>query len=187
MTTLLERVRFLGGDNPEPEVPAVGGDGADLLDPDPAPGRKTAARPSTAAKSAASRKTAAGQTRTGGKFVSSAKVRDQMAEELDAYVKMIALTWSMSDEECAGVLNDTSAQISRDLAAVLSRSDWIVERFQATTLFADCMKLAHSLFPLLRTIYAHHVANRAQPEEYDREPVTVPDVEGYAPWRPAVA
>ncbi len=196
MTALLERVKFLGSG--EPEVPdldgaAAGGDGAELFDPDPAPGakarRSTGAAPATARKSATSKTTAAGQKRTGGKFVSRTTIQNQMAEEIEAYAKMLALTWSMTDEHCAAVLNDTSANIARDLAALAARSDWVVERFQTTSLLADCFKAMHSLFPLLRAVYAHHIATRGELPDEEMDRVTVADdgLAGYAPWRPSVA
>lgn len=196
MTALLERVKFLTGTEaevPELDTTAAGGDGADTFDPDPAPGAKarraTGAAPAAPKKSAASRATAATQKRTGGKFVSKTAIQTQMAEEIEAYAKMLALTWSMTDEHCAAVLNDTSATIARDLAALAARSEWIVERFQTTSLLADCFKALHSLLPLLRAVYTHHIATRGEQPEEEMDRVTVADdgLNGYAPWRPSVA
>jgi len=192
VSALLERVRFMGGNGgsdvpaaePDPEIggPATGYE----LDPDPEPGTETTSK-RTARKSAASSATAAGQKRAGGKFVSTAKMQKDMADELNSYAKMLALTWSMSDETCAGVLNETSAAITRDLAALLARSDWVMERFQTTSLIGDMLKFLHSSWPLIRAMIAHHGPSRTREEgEPDAvtEPITVVDPNAYGAWRP---
>lgn len=194
MTALLERAKlvFSGGE----EVPALGiedpaaagaepgelGEQLGELDADPEPGRKTRRR----SRAAASKATAAKQTRAGGKFTSKATVQKSMAEEIEAMARFVALTWSVSDEHCAAVLNETSASISRDLAALLARSDYLVEKWQATTLFADVVRLGGSSLPLLRAVWAHHFAGRRQEQEgEDYEPVAVGQPERYAPYQPA--
>lgn len=192
MTALLERVKFLGGNggNDEPDAPTLPDLdlGPDALEPDPQPAPETRSR--RASRVAASKETAAKQSRTGGKFVSSAKLKKDMADEIESYAKMMALTWSLSDEHCAGVLNDTSSAIAADLANLLSRSEWVMEKFQTTSLLADCMKLLHHAWPLLRAVYQHHVAGRPseqdQEEEQQHEPITLVDPNAYGPWRPTV-
>lgn len=197
--SLLERVKFIGGGGgagtPEPETPELfpPGPGLPLLEPDPEPAPETRAK----AKSAASSATAKSQKRTGGRFVSNKAVQAQIADELDSYAKLLALTWSMTDEHCAGVLNDTSAAIAADLARLIGRSDYLVEKFQTTSLIGDCFKLLHSAFPLIRAIWQHHASPAARAARDDDEgepgyePVTVAeptivDPAGYAPWRPSI-
>jgi hypothetical protein len=191
MTALLERVRFLGGNGgtdqlDAPELPDLDL-GPDALEPDPQPAAETRSR--RTARAAASKETAAKQPRTGGKFVSSAKAKKDMADELESYAKLVALTWSMSDEHCAGVLNETSTAIAADLANLLSRSEWVMEKFQTTSLLADCMKLLHHAWPLIRAVYAHHIAGRPSEQDQEEEqvePVTVVDPNAYGPWRPSI-
>lgn len=191
MTALLERVRFLGGNGggdqgDAPELPALDL-GPDALEPDPQPAPETRSR--RASRSAASSATAATQKRTGGKFVSPAKIQQDIADEIDSYLKMIALTWSLTDEHCAGALNETSAAIAGDLAKLAARSEWVMEKFQTTSLLADIMKTLHHLWPLLRAVYAHHLSGRGVDQEEEvapYEPVTVVDPNTYGPWRPQV-
>lgn len=196
MTTLLERIRVLGGNDggQTQELPILDtspGDGPEL-EADPAPGEATRTKKTAraAAKSQASSATAAKQTRTGGKFVSRSAVQKTMADELDTMLKMLAFTWSLSDEHCAGVLNETSSRIAADLSGLLSRSQWIVERFDGASLLADVIKGLTTITPLVRAVWAHHgpAARLARQEEEDGlyEPVVVadPGPGGYAPWRP---
>jgi hypothetical protein len=168
-----------------PELPPLDL-GPDALDPDPQPAAETRSR--RAGKQPEAPKPAAKQPRAGGKFVSSkAQVKD-LADELDSYAKMLALTWSLSDEHCAGVLNETSAAICADIAALAGRSEWVMEKFRTTSLLGDCFKLLHHLWPLLRAINAHHGTGRMpEQEDHEHEPVTVVDPGQYGPWRPQVA
>lgn len=190
MTALLEAVRFTDG----PDVDQLGGDqlGDALpeLDRDPEPGKAARKRPR--ARSEASKTTSARQTRTGGRFTSKKAVQTGIADEIEMYAKMIALTWSMSDEECSGVLNATSRSIADSMAALAVRSEWIVERFDTTTLFADIFKLLHALMPLGRAVMAHgHLTRRTDEQDEGGERVTVATDftggSGYAPFRPSYA
>lgn len=186
MSALLERARLTGGSTVEPEpVDQLGADVIEL-DRDPEPGRRTRrrGRGEQPAASSSPRKPA----RSGGKFTSAEQVRKGIEDEINMYAKMVALSWSMSDPECAGVLNDSSANIARDLAALAARSEWIVERFATTSLFADVAKLLHSLLPVARAVYTHHVAGRRAEEPDDTEGVervTVATDYAYSPFRPA--
>lgn len=187
MTGLLERVRFAGGNGADaPELPPLDL-GPEALDPDPQPDPGTRSRKASA-KATASAATAAKQTRTGGRFVSSKQAQKDLADELESYAKLLALTWSLSDETCAAVLNETSAAICADLAALGARSEWVMEKFRSTSLLADLMKLIHHAWPLLRVVYQHHISGRQteQEEEVEHEPVTVVDPNTYGPWRPSV-
>jgi hypothetical protein len=193
MTALLDRAELT--DPAAGELPELGEPGAvGELDADPEPGRRPRRRRgllagavagrSSSRKSAASKATASTQKRAGGKFVSRAKQVEQMRDEVDAYLKMAALTWSMRDPECATVLNDSSAQIAESLAGLLGRSDWLMERFQQTTMLADVVKLLHALAPLARSVFSHHLAGRGDIQEGAPERESSATV--YEPWRPTV-
>lgn len=191
MTALLERVRFMGSSTGEasaddtPALPPLDL-GPEALDPDPQPAPETRSR--KASRSEASKQTAAKQPRSGGQFRSSKQATKDLADELDSYAKLLALTWSLTDETCAGVLNETSAAICADIAALASRSEWVMEKFRTTSLLGDIVKLLHHLAPLLRAVYRHHVSGRGMAEQEETyEPVTVVDTSQYGPWRPQVS
>lgn len=189
MSALLERVRFLGGDGGSPAPDEVTeplpelADGFDR-DPEPAP---------EARKRAASSATAARQKRAGGKFVSNkAAVRD-VADEIDMWMKGLALAWSMSDEHCGEVLNATSSVIAADLARLASRSDWVMERITTGGILGDIMTALIHARPLIQAVWAHHgpAARRARAEQeeegYDDVTVGAADPDRYAPFRPNIA
>jgi len=193
MTALLERVKFIGGNSGGeqlgdelPELGTPNGDGAAQLDPDPEPDKKARRRPRNEGPAAAKpARSSTSSTRNAGKFTSRATVQRQMSDELNAYAKMVALTWSMTDPECAGVLNEQSTAIAESLASLCARSDWLVERFQTTTMLADVIKLLHAALPLGRAVYVHHVAGRGQgdDEQGAHDAVSVADP-SYAPYEP---
>src|SRR5512137_2568972 len=133
MTTgLLDRVRFLGGNGGTPELEPETAElppldlGPDALEPDPQPAPSTRRK----SKPEASAATAAKQPRAGGKFVSTSKQKQDLADEINMWLKMLAGMWSISDEPCAGVLNETSAVIAADLAQLGARSEWVMEQFR---------------------------------------------------------
>lgn len=192
MTTgLLDRVRFLGGNGgtpaDEPTLPLPPLDlGPDALDADPQPAPETRKR----SKPEVSAATAAKQPRTGGKFVSTSKQKQDLADEINMWLKMCAGMWSMSDEVCAGVLNETSAQIAADLAALGARSEWVMEQFRTTSLLGDCMKLLIHTWPLIKAMYAHHGRPQLVDDDPNYEPVSVADpdapidLNAYPPFQP---
>lgn len=198
MTTLLERVRFLapGGtdaagtaDEPTAVLPEL----EPGFDRDPEP---TAAvrKPVKEPRSQASSRTAAKQPRTGGKFVSSAAQVKSTADEIDMMLKLLAMAWSVTDEDCADVLNETSSRIAADAAKLVSRSPWLMEHVSMGGWLGDALKLALSLKPLATQMWQHHspAARRArlaeQEGEYEgvnvnhAEPFIQPD--RYGPYRP---
>lgn len=192
MTTLLERVKFLGGNTGG----EAGSDDTAILEPlfegfdrDPQP---TAAIRKEA--KLAPIKTTGRQPRTGGKFVSNKQLQGQVADEVDMLLKLLAMTWSLSDEECAPVLNECSTAIAADAARLLARSDWLMEHVVTGGLIADSIRFLVTCMPVLRTVWAHHGpgARRARQEQEDYDAVSVdqpaavhPD--RYAPFRPNIA
>lgn len=195
MTTLLERVKFLApGGTSEAGIPdeptAVLPEFEPGFDRDPEPSaavRKPAKEP----RNAASARTAARQPRSnGGKFVSSAAQVKGAADEIEVMLKLLAFTWSLSDEDCSEVLNDTSAAIARDMAKLVSRSPWLMEHVAVGGLLGDILKFLITTKPLAQAVWRHHGpaarrARLAEGVEYDRidaEPVVQPD--RYGPYRP---
>lgn len=183
---LLERVGFTGGngggDQPPPldttPTPVPG------LDPDPAPAEATRSK-REARKSATSATTAAKQPRAGGKFVSKDEQTRQVAEELDTMLKLLAFTWSLSDEDCAGVLNDTSSRIAADMSSLICRSEWLRDKVAGSGIFLDIIKFLTGASPLIKAVVKHHITGRAEVVSDDPTiPVAVVDPNQYGPWRP---
>lgn len=190
MTSLLERVRFLGGDGSgqeaaEPETQEL----PPLLDQDPEPASAVRAKPRNTRPAAARPASTSRTPRNGGKFQSKAAVEKGVADELNMWLKLMAGMWSLSDEHCAGVLNETSEQIAADMAKLASRSDWLMERFETTSLLADLGKAMVHLAPLVRAMWQHHgpSARRAEQEEETHDAIPVMDPNAYGPWRPSMA
>jgi len=186
-TSLLSRVGFSGGngggDQPPPldTTPDVVPGG---LDPDPAPAPATRDK-REARKSAASANTAKSQPRSGGKFVSKDEQKSQVAAELDTALKLLAFTWSLSDEHCSTVLNDTSAKIARDLGQLVSHSEWLTEKITKSGILLDSIRFLTSITPLIKAIWSHHVvrADEGVTDDLTDQLPTVDPVQ-YGPWRP---
>lgn len=178
MTALLERVKFIGGngggegpnDEPLPGMPEQPEAGP-ALDADPEPDKKARRRPRNTGP-AAGRPAGRAAPRNAGKFTSRATMVKNMADELDAYAKALALAWSMSDPVCAPVLSEQSRAIADSLAALLGRSDWVMQRFEQTTVLADSFRLLSASLPVLRAVYVHHVAERGREEGDGHDAVT---------------
>lgn len=197
MTTLLERVRYLGGDGaPAPTDPAELPELVDGFDRDPEPAaaiRKAPKEPRNLGPVAGGR--TARQPRNGGKFVSSTASVKQAADEIEVMLKLLALTWSLTDDECPEILNDLSAKISGDLARLVARSPLLMEHIGTGGLIGDLLKLAITLKPLGQAMWAHHgpAARRARLAEeengYDAVTVAEPAIQPdrYAPFRPNIA
>lgn len=86
-------------------------------------------------------------------------VKDFSAE-LDAFLKMAAFTWSMYDETCAGVLNETSANIAKSIAELAGQSERARRYLEKTTkigvVVPKVVELLTAMAPLAMTIRAHH-------------------------------
>ncbi len=187
MVAILERTRFIGGSDEAEAPPAELQDGQPAepltLDPDPEPGRKTRRR----SKSAVSRATAARQTRTAGRFTSAKAQKAAIADEINAYIKMGTLAWSLRDEPCAMAANEASKAIADSLADLIGRSDWLMDRFTQTTMLADCGKLAHAVWPVIRAMrdHGHFSFGRHEAGEEEMGDGVGIDAARYAPFRPA--
>jgi hypothetical protein len=194
MTTLLERVKFLapGGTGTagiDEDITAELPELEPGFDRDPEPG-PAVRKPAKETRSAASAKTAAKQPRTGGKFVSTSAQTKAAADEIEVMLKLLAFTWSLNDEGCAEVLNDTSAAIARDMAKLVSRSSWLMEHVAVGGLLGDILKACITLKPLASAVLAHHGpaarrARLAEGGEYDAvttEPVV--NLDRYGVYRP---
>jgi hypothetical protein len=187
MPGLLERVRYLGGNGPEQEPrPTIPDDAGELLDPDPQPSAAVRDKPRN--QRTVAPKTM-GRARNGGKFVSRDQVQKDLGDELNMWIKLLAATWSLNDEECAGALNETSAVIAADLAKLGARSDWVMEKFTTTSLLGDIAQTFIHAKPFITAVYKHHgpgarVRRAEEEEQYESVPVVDPNA--YGPWRPPI-
>jgi hypothetical protein len=189
MTSLLERVKFFGGDGGAGQEPApldVPDDlGGELLDQDPAPAPAIRDKPRNTRTVTSSPRSPKGP-RNGGKFVSRTQVQKDVADQVNMWLKLWASMWSLRDEECAGALNQTSAVIAEDLAKLAARSDWIMEHFEGTSLLTDIgMAITHA-YPFVKVVWAHHGPGAPRLEdEVTHDAIPVVDPNAYGPWRPS--
>lgn len=161
---LMSRLNFRdAGSAPEADVAASV---AAALDADPVPAKKAA-------------KKAAGAARR-GRPTRSDTTRKQLRDEIEMYVKMGGLAWSIRDEVCGPALDEHSAKIADALVDLIMRSDWLVEKAQTTSLLADFFQAGMALYPVVKTIVAHH----ARPHHEDGGAGDAPDWSAYSPYRP---
>lgn len=101
----------------------------------------------------------------------------EVRDELAALMKIAALMWSVPDPECGGVFNEQSAAIAASLTNLLKRNPRLLASLQGAGWLGDWVGLAMAITPVVRAIYAHHIAPKEteQSEEY-------PD--GYDPTAP---
>lgn len=119
------------------------------MPPDPKPTAKTVRRP-TAPKLDP---TPAKRGRP-----SKSDIEREVAEELEALLKMIAMMWSMMDEDCAPVLDKQSKAIADSLAALLAKNPRLLERFKGMTGLGDWGTLFFATLPVIKAINKNHIA-----------------------------
>lgn len=119
------------------------------LDPDPVPGKRS--RPS-------------GGSGRGPGRPSKASVVTGIQTEIEAYLKLAAATWSLSDPDCAGALSDQSRAMASAAAALIARNPKMVESFHTGTLIGDVVKLLTASAPVIKAIASHHVGKQQQQE-----------------------
>ena len=84
--------------------------------------------------------------------------RKEAALQIEAYLQMIALPWSLADSTCAGALSETSNEIANRLADVLAHNPKLLDYITSSGMFADIGKLIIALWPLSKALYSHHLA-----------------------------
>lgn len=87
----------------------------------------------------------------------SAKIRKEVAEEIEATLELLAAAWSITDEECADVLSETSKKIAERAAEILAKNPRLLARFRQGSFLMDWAKFGISLKPLCKAVYQHHV------------------------------
>jgi hypothetical protein len=165
MPTLAEKLSL----NPAKNTDVNASEILDEIPEDPAPGqsrRRVVGKPAGRAKAPA-RKPASLPTK--------AAVRD----ELNGYLEMLALGWSMRCETCGDTLDDNAEKIADRLAAIIVRTPRLLELFAGSNTIGEYLLLAQAAFPVVRTAvnHRHHVA----PESADAHDTNLAHFQPYRP------
>lgn len=170
MSALLDKLT--GTDSPDEIRPDLERDfPADIRDeiaPDPQPGRARGAKPSKPAPAARRPVTVA--------------VKKRVTDELDAYVKMAALAWSIRDDHCGPVLNEQSRAIAESLAELIARNPALVAWVETSGMIGDWVKLWMAVAPVVSAVREHHVVKKVDDESAGGAPNGF-DPTRYAPYR----
>lgn len=172
MPSILDRL--MNGDNDTDNTVEIDdGFPDDLRDevvPDPAPGRPSkgrAARPAPVSRRPV-----------------SAAARKRVTDEIDAYIKMAALAWSIRDQHCGPVLNDQSRAIAESLAELISRNPALVQWVETSGVLTDWAKLAMAVGPVVSAFRAHHVTKTVTDDEGGSD-AGIADWSRYPAYQPA--
>jgi hypothetical protein len=145
----------------------------DEFDKDPVPG-KPGRKPAMAAPAKA-----AGQSTRAPRKPAAASVRKQVADELHAYISLAAMTWSLRDPHCGGVLDDNARKMADALAELIARNPKLVEWIHTSGLVGDWMKLFMVFTPLVSAIRDHHITKTVGVNDADS-----PDLANFPAYRP---
>lgn len=122
---------------------------SDILEPDPKPVRKGAAK----RRPAAPGKITAGQKR-------------QLKDSLELMISLPAGAWAMRDPHCGVALLDSSEEIAARLVPLVMRSPTALQWFLGEGAgFMDWIGLAMALRPVVTTVWGHHVSKSVGLEE----------------------
>ena len=86
------------------------------------------------------------------------QIEREVSEELEAIMKMIAMGWSVMDQECGPVLNHQAKAIADSLTDILAKNPKLLQRMKDMTGFGDYGKLLFALLPVIQAVSRHHVA-----------------------------
>lgn len=148
ISKLKGNVREVSDDLPEipDDASALDADG-DLLPPDPPAARRTA-------KTA--RKPAAKPTRA---------VQTQVADALTMMITLPAGVLAFRDPLCGGAILEQADAVVAKLVPIVCRNPAMLRWFTEGAGYMDFFALATALFPIARTIWAHHVTHTIGMEE----------------------
>ena len=146
ITKLKENVREVSEDD-IPDVPDDISALDDVLPPDPPAARRTAK---------ASRKPAAKPTRA---------VQNQVADALTMMITRPAGVLAFRDPICGSAILDQADEVVAKLVPIVCRNPAMLRWFTEGAGYMDFMALAAAVFPIARTIWAHHVTHSIGMEE----------------------
>lgn len=168
MPTLAEKLSLTPSKNTDEIPPEI----TDEIPEDPAPGqarRRSSNKPQARAKT---------PPRKPASLPTKAAVRD----ELDGYIQMLALGWSMRCDQCGGALSEQSNAIADRLAAIIARTPRLLELFAHGSGIGEYLLLGQALLPVVRTAVDHR--NHAQEVPTDGY---AENLAHFQPYRPATA
>lgn len=87
----------------------------------------------------------------------TAKIRKEVAEEIQAYLEMAALAWSVRDRCCAEVLSDESKKIADKLTDIIARNPRLLAYFRNAGVLGSWVQLYMVCKPVVDSVIAHHV------------------------------
>lgn len=111
----------------------------------------------------------------------------EITDELDAFVRLASLAWSVRDPLCGTVLNEQSKQISAALAQVLARNPRLLAMMRGSGWMGDWVALGMAITPVARAVYAHHLAPADEEIEHTDGNPSAPQPVEYPPYIPRVA
>lgn len=171
MAGLLDKLRT---PTPDDELaPEFSSEFPDEFVRDPVPG-KPGRKPAMATPPAA-----AGKATRAPRKPAVASVRKQVADELHAYISLAAMTWSLRDQHCGGVLDDNARKMADALAELIARNPKLVEWIHTSGLVGDWMKLIIVFTPLVSAIRDHHITKTVGVTDDDS-----PDLAQFPAYRP---
>lgn len=122
-------------------------DESDLLPPDPPAARRTAKTP---------RKAAAKPTKA---------VQNQVADALTMMITLPAGVLAFRDPICGGAVLGQADEVVAKLVPIVCRNPAMLRWFTEGAGYMDFFALATALFPIARTVWAHHVTRSIGMEE----------------------
>lgn len=125
-----------------PEAPA------DLLSPDPAPGRKGQKR-----------------SRPASPPPVTARARTQIADSLTMWLLPPATFWAMRDPTCGGVALEVLDNTIARLVPIVARNPTALRFFTEGSGWMEYVALFNALAPLGAVVFKHHVVGRGHGQE----------------------
>lgn len=139
---LKENVREVPDDMPDiPDDISELDESSDILPPDPPAARRTAKTP---------RKAPAKPTKA---------VQTQVADALTMMITLPAGVLAFRDPICGSAILDQADEVVAKLVPIVCRNPAMLRWFTEGAGYLDFFALATALFPIARTIWAHHVTH----------------------------
>ena len=139
-------------DTPPPEEAGLD-DGAELLEPDPKPARVKGGRDTTS-------------TRPPRKV--TAKVREEVKDNLGMLLDAMVFPLSVRDPICTAAYNQQAEQIHARLAGIVCKRPKLLAWFTGEGEWLDWLGLAIALRPVAESIWRHHITHELG-DEHDGE------------------
>lgn len=135
----------------------------DGITADPAPAHK-------------SRKTRA---KPGPKPKATATQKKDVTDALTMMIEMPAAVLSFKDPVCAGAVLSQSDEVIKKLVPIVCRNPRLLEWFTTGAGYMDWFGLATALFPIVKTVWQHHVAKPHDHQEGGQYAGNPPDFSHY--------